>query len=77
MPSGDFHTLSGGNKTVADISLRIKKNGRCVVGNKAAVGMGDAISVVPNPADFGGKRDHAAKFPGYVVYVAYRHPFLF
>ena len=43
-----------------------------MVGNKAAVGMGDAISVVPNPADFGGKRDHAAKFPGYVVYVAYR-----
>ena len=39
--------------------------------------MGDAISVVPNPADFGGKRDHAAKFPGYVVYVAYRQPFLF
>ena len=38
--------------------------------------MGDAISVVPNPADFGGKRDHAAKFPGYVVYVAYRQPFL-
>ena len=48
-----------------------------MVGNKAAVGMGDAISVVPNPADFGGKRDHAAKFPGYVVYVAYRQPFLF
>ena len=47
-----------------------------MVGNKAAVGMGDAISVVPNPADFGGKRDHAAKFPGYVVYVAYRQPFL-
>ena len=46
-----------------------------MVGNKAAVGMGDAISVVPNPADFGGKRDHAAKFPGYVVYVAYRQPF--
>ena len=39
--------------------------------------MGDAISVVPNPADFGGKRDHAAKFPGYVVYVAYRQPFIF
>ena len=47
-----------------------------MVGNKAAVGMGDAISVVPNPADFGGKRDHAAKFPGYVVYVAYRQPLL-
>ena len=31
-----------------------------------------AISVTPNPADFGGKRDQAAKHPGYVVYVAYR-----
>ena len=50
----------------------LEYSARCVVGNKAAAGMGDAISVTLNPADFGGKRDQAAKHPGYVVYVAYR-----